>query len=62
MHGRENNLIRVTLMPEYVAPKKNDSLREVPKKKKELENAKKPKRKGLCRERKKEEKENHVKK
>ena len=33
-HGRENHLIRVTMMPEYVAPKKDDTLPEVPKKKK----------------------------
>ena len=33
IHGRENHLIKVTMMPEYVAPKKDDPLPDLPKKK-----------------------------
>ena len=56
IHGRENHLIKVTMMPEYVAPKKDDPLPELPKKKKRKQSRKKIEKRKRKRSRKKAEK------
>ena len=49
IHGRENHLIKVSMMPEYVAPKESDPLPDLPmqKKKKRKASASRKRRKKV---------------